>query len=161
MEKKVTQTRVDQFPSSGSYVRVVGRTNHQISTDINITKSFDGKCYAFAHDAVYDRHGGESQYRSAHIPLSYETEGAAADGLRVPLNDLTVNKSIHQLAFRPLPSRHIVEGGQPETQLALLPYLCEDGVKNQAIYQVASNVVPMDTAADMDCLLYTSDAADE
>ena len=76
MDKQISQTRVDNYVSSGSYARVLGRSNHEISTDIQITKKFDGQCYAFFRpDNEYDRFEGEAaSYRRAHVPYEYRTD---------------------------------------------------------------------------------------
>ena len=122
MEKLLTQTRIDNFESEGGFCRIIGRSNHEISTEIQITKSFEGQLFAYAHDDIYDMYGGENGYRVAHFPLEYQTDDQdinTPDDLNITIDDLPVNKCIEEMDFRPLPSRNALDIS-PSRQLSLL-----------------------------------------
>ena len=55
--RPATQIRCDEYESNAGRVRVTSRKDHMISTDLKISRKFDGKILRFPErDAVFDAH---------------------------------------------------------------------------------------------------------
>ena len=73
--KPLTRTRVDEFESYGNYCRVYGRKDHVLSTEVQITKKFDGVMRKFpVPNAPFDEYFPDETYRVAHLEPEFNTE---------------------------------------------------------------------------------------
>ena len=131
-----SRTRVDRMVTTGNLVRVTGRKDHVISTDMLISKRFDGQIFKYpVIDNRFDRFFPDENNRPAHVEGEFATDDqkeqvtAQPNDFKIKLEDYPVNKSIQTCRFYPLTSSNDFDT-KPADQLLLMPYLCEEQIKD-------------------------------
>ena len=131
---KITQIRTDSFDASSGVVRVTGRKNHVISSDLAAKLDFEVTALVppnFQRDDVLDKYvEDEKECLPAHIST-----------VDVTVDDLIVNKALSSCTFRP---RHCQNAWNhsPADRAEILPYVTEDivyrnGVSHQSLSMTA------------------------
>ena len=136
---RATQIRCDEYESSGARVRVTARKDHIISTDLKISRKFDGKIMCFPEqDAVFDLHREPpTEMEFAHIDKE----------ISLDIDDLVINKSIDRMTFYPLTSQNHLEMSGRE-RATLLPYFCDDRLYRNKNFRVVPKVTTTYLDAD-------------
>ena len=141
--KPLTRTRVDEFESYGNYCRVYGRKDHVLSTEVQITKKFDGVMRKFpVPNAPFDEYFPDETYRVAHLEPEFNTELQAPEApnqMKIQLNDFPINRSIDKCDFHPLTSSNTIDV-RPRDQLILMPYLTETPILENHKYRAPIEV---------------------
>ena len=122
-----TQIRCDTVNSTSSVVRVTSRKDHVISTDVKISRDFDGRIMKWvSRDDVFDAQNAyQGEMQIAHVE----------EEIHIDLDDLPVNKSIERMSFYPTTAQNHFDTYCKE-RATILPYLCDDRVYKNKIFKV-------------------------
>ena len=121
-----TQVRCDEhLGENGRFTRVLSRKNHTFSSNISTKMDFGVTVYAKPdRDELFDRFVDQpTALELAHIP---------DDTLDIEIDDLVVNKVHNVCSIRPNACVNAWDHSPADTA-KLLPYLCEDLIKQNSI----------------------------
>lgn len=129
--KSATQVRCDDYSTTGNNVRVTSRKDFVISTDLKISRNFNGRILRFPIlDSNFDEHRPKpTDMEYAHIDTD----------ISVDIDDLLINKSISKMDFYPMSCQNRFQVSAKERAL-LLPYICDKRAYENKCFRVSPSV---------------------